>query len=160
MKICAAICVLSIISIAAARTLISSPVKGREIVYYTNSTALIQLVCACPNELILWHANGSLCKAFLNNQLFELRNPLCENCTAHSLILTPPFVTGPYTCIGSGVNDSCVKRWFIQAAPAPTVAETTLLATTSSSNYTSPNRFWLPYLGLVPVAVFALTLFI
>ncbi|AFD21889.1 E3 CR1 alpha-beta [Simian adenovirus A1139] len=158
MKIFVVICALSTISIAAAKPspttaaeLTTSSNRGRQItLYYSNSTAYIQLVCTCTNELILWLANGSVCKAFLNRVFLEQRSALCENCTSQFLLLTPPFVAGRYLCIGSGIENACVKRWALLPQPQPTVRPRPTSPPTLNflRAAASVNRLWLPYLGL------------
>ncbi|AFD21953.1 E3 CR1 alpha [Simian adenovirus A1285] len=171
MKISAVICVLSITSIAAARTpafttaeelpTTFSPHRGRIPVYFSNATSFIQLNCTCQNPFIQWLVNRTLCKAFLDNTIFHVRSYLCPNTTKAALITKAPFSVRLFTCIGAGGNfPPCVFRWYLQ--PTPSTTPTTELTTTAQFNYTSEasNRLWLPYLALIPVIIFAVTLFL
>ncbi|ALM55130.1 E3 CR1 alpha-beta [Cynomolgus adenovirus 1] len=159
MKISVVIFVLSTISIAAANfttvaseELTVSTYRGITL-YYTNFTDYIQLVCTCSNELILWLANGSVCQVFLEHVLFEKRNPLCENSSSQYLILHPPFVLGPYLCIGSGKGDACVKRWVLLPKPQPTAAPKPQPTSPPSLAFiraaASRTHLWLPLIFIV-----------
>ncbi|AAX19416.1 E3 CR1-alpha1 [simian adenovirus 1] len=128
MKICVVIFALSLIKTelfaapstpSVISTTKSSSGKGTQTVFYSNSTSSIVLNCACTNELIQWIANGSVCKYFWGNDIVSRNNSLCEHCNSSTLILYPPFVTGWYMCVGSGLNPSCFHKWFLQKETLP-----------------------------------------
>lgn len=122
MKICVLFCVLSLTSslktsptaVGSLRQLQDSNKGTHQTLYFSESTTSIALNCSCRNQLVQWRANRQFCKLFWDALIVQGNNSLCNNCTATTLTLTPPFVPGPYLCIGTGRGPSCFNRWTLQ----------------------------------------------
>lgn len=153
MKICVLFCVLSLTSslrtspttVGSLRQLQDSTKGTHQTLYFSESTTSIALNCSCRNQLVQWRANRQFCKLFWDALIVQGNNSLCNNCTATTLTLTPPFVPGPYLCIGTGKGPSCFNRWTLQKENLTT---TTLLPLTTYT-FSQKKIYFLPIIALL-----------
>lgn len=152
MKICVLFCVLSLTSslrtspttVGSLRQLQDSTKGTHQTLYFSDSTTFIALNCSCRNQLVQWRANRQFCKLFWDTLIVQGNNSLCNNCTATTLTLTPPFVPGPYLCIGTGRGPSCFNRWTLEKENL-----TTTLFPLTTYTFSPKKNYFLPIFGLL-----------